>query len=237
MDNDPEMRSLLEELETKVGIELDLINYANLVYGINLMIRSYYLLYLKPTVKEMLDTLGEITDIKFNDKVSIQKPSQIKAITQFIKDNLQEEDLCIVDKIKRADKVFNKMFFQSKFVQYLSRFMSMYFKDAKRRKNSCIVSSTEQRLILKTLSFINLAPEGLTESRFRQIISYAKNRNFMFMPIRIENKTFNFAPVRYSAWSRKDFDFDMLSNEEINPLGGVSICFPPTSKLLECFDE
>lgn len=211
---DEELSKLQDELEEKVGIRIEFVNFFTLCSFVDALIREQYFILLKPTVKDIIGEIKdakEITITKANGtKVSVSSKNLVDGIIKAIStvDNKMYE----IEKIVRIDEITNNVVMQSKFVTAIAYFLKRFFPDARRRKNCCVVSEPEQRLILRMLTHFELAPKNytLTSSRFRQLISYsdALVKNEAHIPLMGTHKL---TPVKYEDWSRKAKDWTKTS--------------------------
>ena len=215
---DKEFDGIQTELEEKIGIQVDGINLYVLCDFIDKVVREEYFILLKPTVKDIVAEIKEIKEAKElvltnadGSKVSITNSKMIEAALTAMKecedDSKNYEDY----KLVRIDEFANNVLIQSRFAYWVAATLKEFFPNAKRRKNCCMVSEVEQRLILKMLSYFKLAPEGvsLTPSRFRQLINYydntKKEESISNFPDEIGRLPVTF--VKYEDWHRKDIDW------------------------------
>ena len=211
---DEELSILQEEIEEKVGIRIEFINFFTLCSFVNALIREHLFVLLKPLPNDVIGEIKEPKEIIITDadgtKVSITRKRLVNAVVKVIKSTNSKE--YEIEKIVRIDEITNNVVMQSKFVSLIAIFLQKYFPDARRRKNCCRVSEPEQRLILRMLMHFNLSPEGitLTTSRFRQLIGYfdtlEKNEADMSL-MGFHKITF----VKYEDWSRNARDWTKTS--------------------------
>lgn len=166
----------IDKLHTEItsnGMKLCPINFFTLCQYILHIIKEQYFALLKPTIA---DTLAELRDVKaisfINGDDKTVTTNNKKLIKQII-DNLNAEETTEyeVEKIVKIDEIADKSLIQANFTYYVALFLKEYFKDYPRRSNCCMVSYTEQKLILYMLYFFGLSQTPLTDSRFRQLIS------------------------------------------------------------------
>lgn len=218
MVNDKVLLELQDELEENVGIKLDYLNFYPLCAFVDAIVRERYFILLKPTIKDILAELKEAKEITITNtddtKVCITNTELVEKVIEAIKATEDDGKHYETEKMVRIDTIANNIIMQSKFAYWIATFLKEYFPDAKRRKNCCMVSEPEQRLILRLLIYFKLAPEGmtLTTSRFRQLISYYKNLNmdegYSTIP---EIGTVPITFVKYEDWHRKDMDWSKTS--------------------------
>lgn len=215
---DKVLLKLQDELEEKVGIKLDFLNFYPLCAFVDAIVRERYFILLKPTVKDILAELKEAKEITITNtdgsKVYITNTELVEKVTSALKETEDDGKHYEAEKMVRIDDIANNIIMQSKFAYWIATFLKEYFPDAKRRKNCCMVSEPEQRLILRLLIYFKLAPEGmtLTTSRFRQLIGCYHNLKMddsysIFPKIGTMPVTF----VKYEDWHRKDMDWSKTS--------------------------
>lgn len=215
---DKEFDGIQTELEEKIGIQVDGINLYVLCDFIDKVVREEYFILLKPTVKDIVAEIKEIKEAKElvltnadGSKVSITNSKMIEAAIKAMKECEDDSKNYETYKLVRIDEFANNVLIQSRFAYWVAATLKEFFPNAKRRKNCCMVSEVEQRLILKMLSYFKLAPEGvsLTPSRFRQLINYydntKKEESFSNFPDEIGRLPVTF--VKYEDWHRKDIDW------------------------------
>ena len=214
MISDKELTKLQKEIETQTGIKIDLFNFYPLCAFVDAIIRERYFILLKPTIKDIVFKIKGAKEIiiKNDDgtKLTITNNQLIEAAVNVIKDKANDDKHYETEKMVRIDKIANNVVMQSKFAFWIATFLKEYFPKAKRRSNCCMVSESEQRLILWLLTYFKLAPEDvmLTPARFRQlIICYHKLKiddgYSIFPKIGIVPVTF----VKYEDWHRKSMDW------------------------------
>lgn len=218
MLKDNELLGLQDELEEKVGIKLDFLNFYPLCAFVDAIVRERYFILLKPTIKDILAELKEAKEITITNtdgtKVNITNTELVEKVIDSIKAIEDDGKHYETEKMVRIDEIANNVVMQSQFVYLIATFLKSYFPDAKRRKNCCMVSEPEQRLILRLLIYFKLAPEGmtLTTSRFRQLIGCYHNlkmgNEYSTLP---EIGTVPVTFVKYEDWHRKDMDWSKPS--------------------------
>ena len=218
MLKDNELLGLQDELEEKVGIKLDFLNFYPLCAFVDAIVRERYFILLKPTVKDILAELKEAKEITITNtdgtKVNITNTELVEKVIDSIKAIEDDGKHYETEKMVRIDDIANNVVIQSKFAYWIVTFLKEYFPNAKRRKNCCMVSEPEQRLILRLLIYFKLAPEGmtLTTSRFRQLIgcyhNLKMNDEYSILP---EIGTVPVTFVKYEDWHRKDMDWSKTS--------------------------
>ena len=215
---DKELLSLQDELEEKVGIKLDFLNFYPLCAFVDAIVRERYFVLLKPTSKDVLAELKEAKEVTITNsdgtKVSVTNTRLVEAAINAIKESDDDGKHYETERMVRVDEIANNVIMQSKFAYWIATFLQKYFPNAKRRKNCCMVSEPEQRLILRLLIYFKLAPEGmtLTTSRFRQLIGCYYNlrdeNGYSCLP---EIGTVPLIFVKYEDWHRKDMDWTKAS--------------------------
>lgn len=172
---DEKLEKIHKELKEK-GMRLCPVNFFTLCQYILNLIKFQFFMLLEPTTADIIE-LKDVKSITFensdNTKTTITNINTIKSIIGGLK-----ADSCTsyeAYKLVRIEKMVNKVLLQASFAYNVSLFLKSYFKDYPRRKNCCMVSPLEQKLILYMLYFFGLAPDVLTDSRFRQLISYYKD--------------------------------------------------------------
>ena len=211
---DKELTKLQKEIEDKTGIRIDLFNFYPLCAFVDAIVRERYFVLLKPTIKDIVSEIKETKEIVIKNsdgtKVTISNNQLIEAAVNAIRSKASDNKHYETEKMVRIDKIANNVVMQSKFAFWIATFLREYFPNAKRRSNCCMVSESEQRLILRLLTYFKLAPENvmLTSSRFRQLIICYHNLKIddgysMFPKIGIVPVTF----VKYEDWHRKSMDW------------------------------
>lgn len=215
---DKELTKLQEEIEEQTGIKIDLFNFYPLCAFVDAIVRERYFVLLKPTIKDIVSEIKETKEIVIKNsdgtKVTISNNQLIEAAVNAIRSKASDNKHYETEKMVRIDKIANNVVMQSKFAFWIATFLREYFPNAKRRSNCCMVSESEQRLILRLLTYFKLAPENvmLTSSRFRQLIICYHNLKMddgysMFPKIGIVPVTF----VKYEDWHRKSMDWTKTS--------------------------
>lgn len=216
---DKELSKLQKEIEHNVGIKIDYLNFYPLCAFVDAIVRQRYFILLEPTIKDLVSELKaakEIVITNFDEtKVTIINDEIIEAAVQAIKEKTDDSKHYETYKMVRIDEFANNVVMQSKFAFWIATFLREYFPDAKRRKNCCMVSEPEQRLILRLLSYFKLAPENitLTAARFRQLIIYHHHlkmeEGYSVFPSEIGIMPVTF--VKYEDWKRKTKDWTKTS--------------------------
>lgn len=170
---DDELDQLHKEIKAN-GMKLCPLNFFTLCQYILTIIKEQYFVLLKPTISDTLSELSDIKSITFTNaegkSISTNNSDLVKMVMESIK--AENNNKYEADRIVSVDKITDKILIQSSFAYYIALFLKEYFKDYSRRSNCCMVSATEQKLILYMLYFFGLAPAPLTDSRFRQLIGY-----------------------------------------------------------------
>ncbi len=215
---DKDLSELQEEIKEKVGIRIEFFNFYILCSFVNALIRESYFMLLKPTAKDIISEVKDAKEVTITNadgtKVTVTSKNLVDDIVKVIRLKGETKIMYEIDRIVRIDEIANNVVMQSKFVTAIAYFLKRFFPDAKRRKNCCVVSEPEQRLILRMLTHFELAPKNytLTSSRFRQLIGYyntvVKDEGFSNFP---GFGYFPVAPVKYEDWSRKDKDWTKTS--------------------------
>lgn len=213
---DDTLDKIHKEIKGK-GMHLCPLNFFTLCQYILNLIKSQYFVLLKPTIADTIAELKDVKSITFengdNTKITTNNTNAIKCIIDSLK-----ADSCTsyeAFKIVSIDKMTNKVLLQASFAYNVSLFLKCYFADYPRRSNCCMVSSTEQKLILYMLYFFGLSPVQLTDSRYRQLIGYyqkhrsrvtiSKLQNVGIVPIEL---------VKYKQW-KDGIDLDKISPMEV----------------------
>ena len=215
---DEELGKLQDEIEEEVGIRIDYFNFYPLCAFVDALVRERYFVLLKPTAKDILSNLKEAKEITITNsdssKVTFSNHQLIEAVVNVIKAKADDGEKYETERMVRIDEIANNVVMQSKFAFWIATFLREYFPNAKRRNNCCMVSEPEQRLILRLLTYFNLAPDNitLTTARFRQLIICYHNLKMdegysMFPEIGIVPVTF----VKYEDWHRKSMDWTKTS--------------------------
>ena len=218
MIKDEELSKLQNEIEEKTGIRIDYFNFYPLCAFVDAIVRERYFVLLKRPTKDILSELKDAKEIVItnsdNTKVAISNNQLIEAAVSAIKANANEGKHYETEKMVRIDEIANNVVMQSKFTFWIATFLREYFPNAKRRSNCCMVSEPEQRLILRLLTYFNLAPDNttLTTARFRQLVICYHNLKIdecysVFPEIGIVPVTF----VKYEDWHRKSMDWTKTS--------------------------
>lgn len=205
----------IDKLHTEItsnGMKLCPINFFTLCQYILHIIKEQYFALLKPTIA---DTLAELRDVKaiffINGDDKTVTTNNKKLIKQII-DNLNAEETTEyeVEKIVKIDEIADKSLIQANFTYYVALFLKEYFKDYPRRSNCCMVSYTEQKLILYMLYFFGLSQTPLTDSRFRQLISQYHTRRIKVNYSKIPNLGIvSLDLVKYKDW-KNGLNWDRL---------------------------
>lgn len=229
---DEELSKLQHELEKKseddvksVGINLDMANFYMLCQFINAIVRERYFILLKPTIKDTLAELNEVSGISFTckdgTKATTNNTKLVKATLDAIKANI-DSDSCEYEsyKLVKIEDFADNIIMQSKFAYWVATFLREYFPEAHRRSNCCMVSAPEQRLILRMLSHCGLAPEGITlsEARFRQLIGFVHKLKMEESYMKLPDMDWLPATfVKYEDWHRKNIDWTS-PNLKLHPI-------------------
>lgn len=161
------------------GMKLCPLNFFTFCQYILTIIKEQYFILLKPTIADTIEELSDVKSITFTNSDGRDVKADSAELIKMVLDNIKASDASTyeVDRLVRVDKLgsmIDKALIQSSFIYNVALFLSEYFKDYPRRANCCMVSATEQKLILYMLYFFGLAPVPLTDSRFRQLVKYYK---------------------------------------------------------------
>lgn len=224
---DEKFDAIQTELEEKVGIQVDGFNFYVLCDFIDKVVREQYFFLLKPTVKDIVAEIKEAKELVLTNadgsKVSITNSKMIEAALKAMKECEDDSNTYETFKLVKIDEFANNIVIQSRFAYWVAATLKEFFPNAKRRKNCCMVSEVEQRLILRLLSYFKLAPEGvsLTPSRFRQLINYYNNtkkeETFAIFPDEIGILPVTF--VKYEDWNRKEAIDWQDPKLQLHPMG------------------
>lgn len=215
------------------GMKLCPLNFYTLCQYILTIIKEQYFVLLKPTIADTIAELSDVKSITFTNGDGKEVKADNAQLIQMVMDNLKVVDnpTYEADKIIRVDKLgclMDKALLQSSFIYYVALFLSAYFKDYPRRSNCCMVSATEQKLILYMLYFFGLAPAPLTDSRFRQLIGYYKEHqtrvSYSILP---EVGVVSLEIIKYGDW-KDGIRLDKLK-DPINL--GDTVTFPQNLKI------
>jgi len=209
---DEELESLHKDIKGK-GMKLCPLNFFTLCQYVLAIIKEQYFLLLKPTIADTLAELSDVNSITFTNSdgssISSNNSELIKNVLKCVKDS--DGKVFEADKLVRVDKITDKILIQSSFAYYVALFLKEYFKDYPRRNNCCMVSATEQKLILYMLYFFGLAPAPLTDSRFRQLIAYFKaHQTRVSYSILPEIGIIPMEVIRYGDWKDGNIKLDKL---------------------------
>ena len=218
MIKDEELSKLQDEIEEKIGIRIDYFNFYPLCSFVDAIVMELYFVLLKPTIKYIITELKEAKEIVITNsdetKVTITNSQVMESVVNAIKAKADEGKHYETEKMVRIDEIANNVVMQSKFTFWVATFLREYFPNAKRRSNCCIVSEPEQRLILRLLTYFNLAPDNitLTTARFRQLVICYHNlkmdEGYSVLPVMgLVPVTF----VKYEDWHRKSMDWTKTS--------------------------
>ena len=217
---DEQLAGIQNELEEKIGIQVDMINFYVLCDFVNEVVREQYFILLKPTVKDIVAEIKEAKELAITNtdgsNVSITNSKMIEVAIKAMKECEYDSKLYEADKIVKLDGFANNIVIQSRFAYYVAATLKEFFPNAKRRKNCCMVSEVEQRLIMRMLSYFKLAPEDvtLTTSRFRQLIGFYKqtkiDNDITNLPLTKLPDEIGYFPifcVKYEDWDRNNIDW------------------------------
>lgn len=208
---DETLNGLFKELRMN-GMKICSINFLLLCKYINAVIREGFFILLKPTIKDTVSELDEVKLISFTNKDGKKIDSNnTELITKVMECLVESSKFYEAFRMVRMDEYLDKSELQSKFAYYTASFLQSYFKDYPRRKNCCMVSMEEQRLILHLLSFFELSEKPLSDSRFRQLISYEKNNKHSLSWSTFPNLgSLPMEFVKYKDWKEGSVKFDKM---------------------------
>lgn len=241
---DVELTKIEEEIKSKLCIRLDMANFFMLCNFVNELVREHYIVLLKEQTDIAIRKLGKVEKITFTNKegetVSTECPQLIMAIMSAIEKPLETEGQVLESakfgKYDKMNDVVDLSVLQSKFAYYIARFLKEAFPDANRSHRGVqgYISPIEQKLILRMMSHLKLAPKGftLTTARFRKLMEFYKKLNF---PIRYAKMpVIGYVPitcVKYEDWKDKINWFDPdLELKQIK--AGDCLYFSPKSIIL-----
>ena len=208
---DATLSKLHESIESK-GMQLCPLNFFTLCKYILIYIKEQYVVLLKPTIADTIAELKEVKSITFTNGDNSTVTSHNNKAIQIILDNLKENSTTEyeAEKIVRIDKLADKSLIQASFAYNVSLFLKNYFSDFPRRANCCMVSSTEQKLVLYMIHFFGLSPVALTDSRYRQLITYYKSHKSRVSTAYIKNIGYvSMEVLKYKDW-KNGLDLDNL---------------------------
>ncbi len=227
---DDKLDQLHKEIKEN-GMSLCPLNFFTLCQYILTIIKEQYFVLLKPTIADTLSELSDIKSITFTNADGKSISTNNSDLLKMVMNNIKAENTNSyeADRIVCVDKITDKILIQSSFAYYVALFLKEYFKDYPRRSNCCMVSATEQKLILYMLYFFGLAPAPLTDSRFRQLIGYYKEHqtrvSYSILP---EVGVVPLEIIKYGDWKDGNIKLDKLKY----PLGvGDTVTFSKDIKL------
>lgn len=225
---DEKLNKLHKEL-TANGMKLCPLNFFTLCKYILTVIDEQYFLLMKPTINDTLAELNEVKGISFINGEGKSITSNNKQLIKTVLDSLQNQSNNYeVHSFVRASKMTDKILLQSSFAYSVAYFLKDYFKDYPRRGNCCMVSAKEQKLILYMLYFFGLAPEGLTPSRFRQMIMYHKQHQMRVSYSKMPYLgTIQMEIILYEDWKNGVVKLDKLKGKVDE---GFTLTFPEDFK-------
>ena len=209
---DDDLDQLHKEIKEK-GMKLCPLNFFTLCQYILTIIKEQYFVLLKPTIADTLSELSDVTSITFTNADDSSITSSNAELLKMVMDGMKEveSNKYETERIVRVDKMTDKILLQSSFAYYVALFLKEYFKDYPRRSNCCMVSATEQKLILYMLYFFGLAPAPLTDSRFRQLIKYNKeHQSRVSYSIFPEIGLLPIEFIKYGDWKDGNIKLDKL---------------------------
>lgn len=209
---DEDLESLHKQIKEN-GMKLCPLNFYTLCQYILTIIKEQYLILLKPTIADTLSELDEVESITFKTKKGKTITTSNTELLKMVMANIKEGEANTYERAKfvKIDEIADNILIQSSFTYYVALFLKEYFKDYPRRNNCCMVSALEQKLILYMLSFFELAPYPLTDSRFRQFISYYnKHRSRVTLSILPEVGIVPMEFIKYKDWKGKSIKLDQL---------------------------
>ena len=209
---DDDLDKLHKEIKAN-GMKLCPLNFFTLCKYILTIIKEQYFILLKPTIADTLSELSDVASITFTNadgsSISSSNSELVKMVMDCVKDVGGKK--YEADSFVRVDRITDKILIQSSFAYYVALFLKEYFKDYPRRSNCCMVSATEQKLILYMLYFFGLAPAPLTDSRFRQLIAYYKEHqtrvSYSILP---EIGVVPIEIIKYGDWKDGNIKLDKL---------------------------
>lgn len=223
---DKKLEQLQSELE-KEGKQVCMFNMYVLSMFIIEQSKNHYVFLLKPSPREILEGLKDVSKITFadNDKNNVETNSKT-LITKVLKvlETETDNNTYEIDSIVTWDKISNKSLICCYFVHNLTIFMNKYFQ-TKRKKNA-LISTKEVELILYLMKFTGLSNAILTNKRYWQLMNaYEKiSRNLFtkdYATFCIEGKTYKM-PLRlipYSMWHNGRLDWTENDLPRVN--GGI----------------
>ena len=212
---------LIKELRREKGMELDFKKLVNLCKYLRFVIAKEYIILLKPTIKDTLAELKEVTAITFKNKdgatISTENSMTIDCIMEALESN--QDKLTyepyqdgFIDRLKFT----NKVLLQYRFVKCLSAFFNAYFPEISRKTNSN-ATSNEQELIMYMMKVVKLV--GSIESpldSYRKIISEGAKKEHLednLAPLTNNGVTF----IKYEDWKVRGKSDWLNSNIEVHP--------------------
>lgn len=169
---------IISEMNNKHSVHINIFALYGLCMYVREIINRRLCFLLKPTEKELLTEIGDVNNLKNitfstfdNKKIETNNSSIKEALISIL--NKREDNIYEFDHIAKATDVFSKEYGQVEFVRAISQFFQRYFK-IKRREN-CVISITEQRIISFLLYFFGFSPEPVQETRIRQLLNSKMN--------------------------------------------------------------
>ena len=215
------------------GMKLCPLNFYTFCQYILAIIKEQYFVLLKPTIADTIEELSDVKSITFTNGDGKEVKADNAQLIKIVLDNIKAGDSTTYEagRLVRVDKLgsmIDKTLIQSSFVFNVALFLKEYFKDYPRRANCCMVSATEQKLILYMLYFFGLAPAPLTDSRFRQLIKYYKEHRSRVSLSQLPN--IGIIPMEIIKY--KDWKDGIRLNHLKYPIDkGDTITFPSNLKL------
>lgn len=211
---DDTLDQLHREIISK-GMKLCSLNFFTFCQYILNHIKEQYFVLLKPTIADTLAELNDVKAITFTNADGKAIKTSNKKLIKLVLDSVKDDGATEYEreKIVRLDEITDKVLIQSSFTYYVALFLKEYFKDYPRRANCCMVSATEQQLILYMLYFFGLAPAPLTDSRFRQLIShYHKHRDRVSYSNLPEIGIVPMEFIKYKDWKSGNINLDKIES-------------------------
>lgn len=200
----------------KYNVHINWIALYGLCIYIKEIIDRRYCIILKPSVKEVLNEIGNsenVSELTITMRNGNKITTSYSGIIDLLVSSLtnSKDETFGIDRLEKKVDVYTREYAQVEFVRYISRFFHDYF-NIKRRKNSYL-SKEEQELIRYLLCFFKFSPEIITDSRFRQLMtstfSCPEHLQFLNLPGIFES---NLAiPLEYVTYTD-------ISKGKINPL-------------------
>ena len=170
---------------------------------INDIIHSKLVVLLKPTLKEVADSINNLKSVTFENEDGSKINSDNKLLLESIIDAIPKEENNSYEAYKIVDRqdVFTKELLQIEFFYYLSQFFNKYY-DIKRRG---LLTDLESEIIGYFLKWFQLSPVEVSNSRLRQLrmnFDRVSMGDIIILSSEKMELKFQWQFVKYSDWSK-----------------------------------